>query len=84
MQDKYILALLRDTAGFGAAKIMRRIIGLAQVPDMWEIPDERQRGIAQSLALNVARSWLMNRRGVTSIQDLVDMVSEAKPSACVN
>lgn len=78
-REEYLTRLLQDTAGFGAAKIMRRIIGLAHVPDMWEIPEDSARAIAESLALEVARSWLMNRSSVTAIQDLVEMILEAKP-----
>jgi 5-methylthioribose kinase len=78
-REKYLTRLLQDTAGFGAAKIMRRVIGLAHVPDMWEIPEDSARAIAESLALEVARSWLMNRGSISSIQDLVEMILEAKP-----
>jgi 5-methylthioribose kinase len=82
--EKYLIRLLQDTAGFGAAKIMRRIIGLAHVPDMWEIPDDGARATAESLALVVACSWLMNRSGITGIQDLIDFVLEAKPHPSVS
>jgi 5-methylthioribose kinase len=75
---------LKDkNAGFGAAKTMRRIIGLAQVPDMWTIPDDETRAVAQSLALNAAQAWVMNRDSISSIQDMIEMVKTAKPSPAV-
>jgi len=78
-REKYILSLLQDTAGFGAAKIMRRVIGLAQVPDMWTIEDPHIKAVAESMALSAAQAWVMNRRMVQSINDLVEMVREARP-----
>jgi 5-methylthioribose kinase len=79
-RENYVRQLLRDTAGFGAAKMMRRILGLAHVPDLEEIPDQHSKAIAESLALNIAQSWVMNRRSVTSIDDLIKMAKEAQPS----
>lgn len=83
LKDHICHRLLQDTAGFGAAKTMRRIIGLAQVPDMWTIPDDATRAVAQSLALNAAQAWVMNRRSISSIQDMIDMVKTAEPSPAV-
>ena len=79
-RKKYMRKLLQDTAGFGSAEMMRRLIGMAHVHDFWTIPDDNVRATAESLALNIAQSWLMNRHSITSIDDLIGMVSEAKPS----
>ncbi len=78
-KDFYILELLRDTAGFGAAKAIRRVIGMAHVPDMWEIPDDKSRAVAESIALNAAQAWMLNRHDITSINELIAMVRAAKP-----
>jgi len=80
-REAYMRQLLQDTAGFGAAEMMRRIIGMAHVHDFWTIPDEQVRAQAESLALNIARQWLMDRRSFTSIDDLVQVVVESKPDA---
>ncbi len=40
---RYIRRLLQDSAGFGAAEIFRRTIGLAHVQDFWTITDEQTR-----------------------------------------
>ena len=77
---KYIRQLLQDTAGFGAAEMMRRLIGMAHVHDFWTIPDDSIRATAESLALNVAQAWLMRRHTLTSIDELVDMVAAANAS----
>ena len=72
--------LLQDTAGFGATEMMRRIVGMAHVHDLWTIPDEQVRAAAESLALNIARQWLMKRREFTSIDDLVQIILDARPA----
>jgi 5-methylthioribose kinase len=72
--------LLQDTAGFGATEMMRQIIGMAHVQDFWTISDELVRAGAESLALNIARQWLMKRRTFTSIDDLVQVVVDARSS----
>jgi 5-methylthioribose kinase len=77
---KYMRQLLQDTAGFGAAEMMRRLVGMAHVHDFWTIPDDRVRAAAESLALNIARAWLMQRHTLTSIDELVDMAATAQPS----
>lgn len=78
---KYMHQLLQDTAGFGATEIMRRTIGLAHVQDFWSITDEHTRAVAESLALNVARAWLLDRATVRSINDLVAIVAGARSDA---
>ncbi len=79
-RKNYLRQLLQDTAGFGAAEIMRRIIGMAHVHDFWTIQDEPVRAAAESLALNVAESWIMNRRSFSSVGDLADRVASARAS----
>ncbi len=75
----YMRRLLQDTAGFAATEMMRRLIGMAHVHDFWTIEDEQTRATAESLALNIAQAWLMNRHTVTAIDDLVQMAVAAKP-----
>jgi 5-methylthioribose kinase len=77
---RYIRRLLQDSAGFGAAEIFRRTIGLAHVQDFWTITDEQTRAAAESLALDVARSWLAHSATFTTIDDLAGIVAAARPS----
>lgn len=74
--DTYLLHVLQDTAGFGGCKTIRRLVGLAHVPDMWEIPDDKARAISESMAFNVGKNWILKRAQVKSIDDLVNMVKE--------
>jgi 5-methylthioribose kinase len=76
----YMLQLLRDTAGFGAAEGYRRLIGMAHVHDFWTIEDEEQRARAESIAMNAMYGWAVYRHGFNSIEDLIDVVKDARPS----
>jgi 5-methylthioribose kinase len=79
LRDKFLRKLLQDAAGMGACKMMRRILGLAHVPDLDSIEDERMRAAAESLALNIARGWLMERHEFTSVRDLTSVVRAPRP-----
>ncbi len=79
MKEPYMLSLLRDSIGFASTKMIRRIIGLAQVPDMWTIDDEKVRGAAESLSLSIACELLLKRKRITTIDEVVDTIKEAKP-----
>ncbi len=77
---KYMRNLLQDSLGFGAAEMMRRLIGMAHVHDFWTIEDKSIRATAESLGLNIAIAWLKNRRGVERIEQAVEMMLEARPT----
>jgi 5-methylthioribose kinase len=74
----YLRQLLQDTAGFGAAEGFRRVIGMAHVHDFWTIQDEQVRARAESLAINALYGWAMLRKGFTSIEDLIEVVRNAR------
>lgn len=78
--DKHLKQVLQDSAGFGACKMMRRILGLAHVPDFENIDDEHLKAIAESLALNIAQSWLMERHAFTCVDDLISLIRASRPS----
>jgi 5-methylthioribose kinase len=80
LRDKYLIRLLQDAAGFGACKMMRRILGLAHVPDLDSIEDDHARATAESIALNIALAWLMDRHEMGSVDDLISAISVSKPS----
>ena len=79
-RTKYLHRLLQDTAGFGGAKMIRRILGLAHVPDLEHIPDPKARAVAESMALNIGQTWIMNRSKVERIDDLTQMIVEGVSS----
>jgi 5-methylthioribose kinase len=78
--DGFLNRVLQDSVGFGGCKIIRRLFGLAHVPDMWTIPDDRVRAKCESIAFNVGQQWLLQRKTITSADDMVSLVEEyAKP-----
>jgi 5-methylthioribose kinase len=79
-QQDYMLRLLQDSAGMGACKMMRRVIGLAGVEDIRGIENAEDRSIAASLALNMARVLLMQRRDFRSIEELVEAATGCRPT----
>ncbi len=79
-QDDYMLRLLQDSAGMGACKMMRRVIGLAGVEDIRGIENVEERSIAASLALNIARALIMQRRDLRSIEQLVEVATGCRPA----
>ncbi len=81
IKDKFLRKLLQDAAGMGACEMMRRVLGLAHVPDLDSIEDERVRCVAENLALGIAREWLMERHEFASVSDLTSVV-RAHGSTC--
>ncbi|MBC6935850.1 MAG: S-methyl-5-thioribose kinase [Chloroflexi bacterium] len=79
-QEDYMLRVLQDSAGMGACKMMRRVIGLAGVEDIRGIEDANDRSIAASLALNIAQALIMNRREIRTIEELVEVATGCRPS----
>lgn len=75
----YLRQLLQDTAGFGAAEMFRRLIGMAHVHEFWTIEDEAIRAKAESIGTNIAFTWLMNRHEFETVDQMVSIVTEAKP-----
>lgn len=79
-REAYLKRLLRQTAGFGSAEVMRRVLGLAHVADLDSIPELEQRAAAERMALAIGRRWLLNYRSFETIDDLLEAVSDARAS----
>ncbi len=79
-QQDYMLRVLQDSAGLGACKMMRRVIGLAGVADIRGIEDVHDRAIAGSLALNIGQALIMGREEIRTIEDLVEVATACKPT----
>jgi 5-methylthioribose kinase len=80
-RQRYMQQLLHDAAGFGAAEIYRRTIGMAHVQDFWTIEDQHTRAAAERVALNVACTWLLDRANYGTIDDLLGAVTAATARA---
>ncbi|GMN37763.1 hypothetical protein TIFTF001_007082 [Ficus carica] len=72
IQKKYFEDLFYDTLGFGAAKMIRRIVGVAHVEDFESITDAAKRASCERRALELAKLLLKERR---KFQDIAEIVS---------
>jgi 5-methylthioribose kinase len=67
----YVDDILRDAVGFLALKMIRRIVGFAQVADFLVIADETAQATAKARALGFARSLLLEPQAYRDPRDLV-------------
>lgn len=72
-QDAYMARLLEDSIGFAAAKMIRRILGLAHNIDLEWIEDPDRRAACERRALHLARKMMLERSEFGSIGALVDI-----------
>lgn len=73
---RFLHRLLQETAGHGGVKFLRRMMGIVSVWDLTSITDVRQRAVAERLAIRIGTRWVLERRAVSSIDDLVGIVQE--------
>jgi 5-methylthioribose kinase len=66
-RQAYMARLFGDTVGFAAAKIVRRILGLAHNIDFELIEDPKRRAICEARSLRLARAMLVEPASFASI-----------------
>nr|POE57268.1 methylthioribose kinase [Quercus suber] len=66
--------LFHDTLGFGAAKMIRRIVGVAHVEDFESITDASRRADCECQALEVAKLLLKERRKFHAITEVISAI----------
>ena len=59
-RQAYMARLFQDTVGFSAAKIIRRILGLAHNVDFELIEDPKQRAVCEARSLRLARAMMVD------------------------
>ncbi|OWM79190.1 methylthioribose kinase [Punica granatum] len=78
VQKKYMNDLFRDSLGFGSAKMIRRIVGVAHVEDFESIKDASKRADCERRALNFAKMLMKERRKFQSIDEVVLAIREVQ------
>ena len=73
---RYIHRLLQETAGHGGVKFLRRMMGIVSVWDLTSIDDPGKRAVAEQLAIRIGKRWVLERKSVSSITDLIGIVLE--------
>ena len=77
VQHDYMRRLFADTLGFAAAKIIRRILGLAHVLDLESIKDADRRATCERRALRIARALMVERTRFGSIAEVTQAARDA-------
>lgn len=78
-RQSYILKILQDVAGHGGTKFLRRMMGIVSVWDISSIEDGEKRAEIERMALRIGSRWLLDRKSVTGIDNLIDIVIEEAP-----
>jgi len=78
-RSAYVDSLFDDMLGFGACKMIRRILGFAHVIDFDRIEDRAGRASCEARALDMARQLLTHPEQLRSVDDVIDAVSQARP-----
>ncbi|GKV26401.1 hypothetical protein SLEP1_g35716 [Rubroshorea leprosula] len=76
IQAKYMEDLFHDTLGFGSAKMIRRIVGVAHVEDFESIKDAGRRADCERQALEFAKMLLKERRKFKAITEVVSAIKQ--------
>jgi 5-methylthioribose kinase len=78
MKDVFIKHLLAEIAGYTGTSAIRRVHGLAGVPEFWDIEDEKTRVDLKIKALNLGSELILKRDKFETINDLLDIVRKYK------
>ena len=71
-RQAYVDRLWVDTVGFAAAKMIRRILGLAHNIDLEWIEDKDRRALCEARALTLARDMMVNTTNYAGIAAVTD------------
>jgi 5-methylthioribose kinase len=77
-RQAYMARLLRDTVGFSAAKIIRRILGLAHNIDFELIEDPKRRAISEVRSLRLARAMMVDTASFPTIGAVTKAAREVR------
>ncbi|KAJ1388370.1 Protein kinase-like domain superfamily [Sesbania bispinosa] len=75
-QKRYMTDLFHDTLGFGAVKMIRRIVGVVHVEDFDSIADAVKRATCERKALHLAKMLLKDRRKFEGIAQIVSAIRQ--------
>jgi len=80
LQYSYMRRLFADTLGFAAAKMIRRILGLAHVLDLESIKAPERRATCERRALRLARALMVERVRFGSIAEVTQAARDVLKS----
>lgn len=71
-----LTGILQDSAGHAGCEILRRILGIVTVPELSEIEDISSRAGLERELHRIARTWLVDRSRIRSVDDLLATLEE--------
>jgi 5-methylthioribose kinase len=77
-RQAYMARLFQDTVGFSAAKIIRRILGLAHNIDFELIEDPKRRAISEARSLRLARAMMVDTGSFPTIGSVTKAARELR------
>lgn len=80
LQEEFIYRIWKDALGFCGAVMIRRLVGIAHVPEMESITDDETRSSCERRALKLGRKLLTQAKnmGNASIQDVIQLAMETR------
>ncbi|WFU20253.1 S-methyl-5-thioribose kinase [Bradyrhizobium sp. CB3481] len=77
-RQRYMERLFQETVGFSAAKIIRRILGLAHNIDFELIEDAKRRAVCEARSLRLARAMMVDAASFRSIGDVTKAACQVR------
>jgi len=77
-KENFIKDILKDSVGFAGAKMARRVYGVAGVTEIRGIEDVILRAEAETLALKIAREFVMNYKNINNVDEIMEIVKNAR------
>ncbi|MDD2652865.1 MAG: S-methyl-5-thioribose kinase [Sulfurimonas sp.] len=76
-KEKFVLNILRESVGFAGCKMGRRVYGVAGVAEIRGIKDSKLRRRAESMALSVAKAFVMGYDKIQNCDEVVEIIKNA-------
>jgi 5-methylthioribose kinase len=80
-QRDFMQTMLQEAVGFAGCKMARRQLGLAGVEDITGIPDEEAACRVKTLALQIAREFVVNHQRYNHVDDIIATLRQFAPIA---
>lgn len=77
-QRAYMSELFQDSLGYAAAKMIRRIVGIAHVEDLESISDVEKKVACERRALNFAKHLLKGRSKYSEIRQVCNALQGSR------
>jgi len=77
-KEAFLENIVRESIGYAGCKIARRVFGVAGVEDIRGIKNANLRHEAEGMALRIARAFVMNYKQVSSIDEVIKMIENAR------